>query len=84
MKIMNKEVIIEIRPYLLKELAEIYGVHRQTMAMWLARIKDRLGEKVGYYYSITQVREIFRLLSLPSTVKVNDHFEDIWDAGRKS
>ena len=71
---------IEIRCYTIKELAGIYGVHRQTMAKWLERIAKEIGEKGGYYYSIRQVRVIFQKLSLPSTVTIKDSFEDLWDA----
>jgi hypothetical protein len=71
---MSIEQLIEIRPYTLKGLAAIYGVHPDTMRVWLNRLSPLIGDKTGYYYNITQVKIIFRQLSLPSYVKVNEYY----------
>ncbi len=64
--------VIAIKPYTLKELAVIYGLHRETMRSWLQPFKDEIGERKGYYYQIPQVRIIFQKLMLPSYVTVKD------------
>ncbi len=70
--------IIDIKPYTLKELAAIYGLHRETMRNWLRPFKDEIGKRNGYYFQIHQVRIIFQKLMLPSYVQVKDeasHFD---------
>jgi hypothetical protein len=61
---------IKIRPYKLQELADIYNVNRNTFRRWLKRFENELGEREGYFYSIPQVRIIFKKLCLPSYVEV--------------
>jgi len=54
-----------LRPHNLKELAALYSISRKTFKRWLAPFKKEIGERVGYYYAIPQVRKIFTLLGLP-------------------
>lgn len=66
------EHVVYIKPYLTKDLANIYGVSKKTMIRWLKRIQHELGERQGNYYSIPQVRVIFKTLDLPSYVILKD------------
>lgn len=74
-----KERIIEIRPYTLKELAALYGVHRETFRNWLEPFKEELGERQGYYYSIKQIKLIFKKIQLPTYVKLKEYTEEDFD-----
>jgi transposase len=59
----NREVVI--KPYNCKELASLYNVDRRTFARWIKKFEVELGEKQGYFFSISQVKIIFGKLSLP-------------------
>jgi transposase len=56
---------VEIRPYSCKEMASMYKVDRRTFKRWIDRFQSELGEKQGYFFSISQVKLIFGKLSLP-------------------
>jgi transcription initiation factor TFIIIB Brf1 subunit/transcription initiation factor TFIIB len=60
---------IEIRPYNLKELANIYQVSEKTFKRWLNLFSDDLGKRCGNYFSIPQVKIIFEKLGLPGFVE---------------
>ncbi len=66
MDIINDE--LRIKPYSLKELAAIYEVTPHTMRAWLLPHKEAIGERVGRYYTISQVRIIFEKLGLPGKI----------------
>ena len=59
---------IRVMPYTTKQLSVIYNVDRRTFYKWLNDIKNDLGKRNGYYWSILQVRMIFRKLSLPDNI----------------
>ena len=56
---------IRVRPYLLKELAGIYGVDPRTLKNWLIPFKTDLGFKTGKYYTARQVAAIFEKIGFP-------------------
>ena len=56
---------IEIRPYSLTELAQIYGVTNRTMKNWIIRHDEAVGEKIGRLYTALQIKVIFEKLGLP-------------------
>ena len=56
---------IEIRPYSLTELAQIYGVTNRTMKNWIIRHAEAVGEKIGRLYTTLQIKIIFEKLGLP-------------------
>ena len=68
----DKKHFITIRPYTIRELASLYGVSRITFRRWLNRFKHELGERVGRYYSIPQVKIIFRHLDFPSIIEAKE------------
>ncbi len=55
---------VEIRPYKLKELAALYKADPKTFLKWLKPFQSLLGKRLGHYYSINQVKLIFRKFSL--------------------
>jgi hypothetical protein len=61
----DADISFIIRPMTKKGLADLYGVHRKTMARWLKPFEDKLGRQNGYLYTIAQVRKIFELLGMP-------------------
>jgi hypothetical protein len=54
-----------LKPYNLKELAAMYGVSARTLNKWLKPFGDQVGKRIGYFYTIPQVRLIFMKLGLP-------------------
>lgn len=65
---MTTEKMILLKPYSLKELADIYEVDWRTFKKWLKPFDTEIGKKVGRYYNIPQVRIIFRKLDLPCAI----------------
>lgn len=59
---------IEVKPYSLTELANIYGITNRTMKSWIVRHNEAIGEKVGRLYTAKQVIIIFDRLGLPGKV----------------
>jgi len=45
----------------------MYRVSKNTFKKWLLPFQDDLGVRVGYYYSINQVKKIFEKLGLPES-----------------
>jgi hypothetical protein len=60
---------IDIKPYSITELANIYGVQNRTMKNWLAPHSSTIGEKIGRLYTTLQVTIIFEKLGLPGVVE---------------
>jgi len=54
-----------VKAYSLKELAVMYKVHHKIIANWLKPFEDKIGRKVGHYYTVLQVEIIFSLLGPP-------------------
>lgn len=66
---------VQVKAYLLKELAVIYQVDRRTLAKWMKPFAEEIGKRIGYYYQVQQVRIIFQKLPLPHNVIVCDEYE---------
>ena len=64
----EEKKVIRVMPYTTKQLSVIYNVDRRTFYKWLNDIKNDLGKRNGYYWSIPQVRMIFQKLSLPANL----------------
>jgi DNA-binding transcriptional MerR regulator len=54
-----------IKPYTVKELADLYCVSPKTLRTWLLPHKDNIGERVSKYYTKLQVQAIFERLGKP-------------------
>jgi hypothetical protein len=59
---------IEIRPYTKKELAAIYQISPRSLSTWLKPFEVQIGQKMGKYYNVNQVRLIIDKLGLPGVI----------------
>ena len=57
--------VVEIKPYSLTELSNLYDVSNRTMKNWIAPHNVTVGEKIGRLYTTLQVKIIFEKLGLP-------------------
>lgn len=57
---------MELKAYLTKELAELYGVSAKTFNNWIKPIRSKLGTKQSKYYTPKQVALIFDFLNPPN------------------
>ncbi|MBA3681755.1 MAG: hypothetical protein H0W73_11430 [Bacteroidetes bacterium] len=60
--------------YNLKQLAAIYKVSKYLMRKAMKPFKSQIGEPDGYDYVPKQVRLVFRLIPLPSNVRIVSRF----------
>jgi hypothetical protein len=60
---------IEIKPYTPSEIAALYGVSWRVMNGWLKYHKDAIGDRIGLYYNVNQVKIILEKLGFPSRAK---------------
>ncbi|HVI45243.1 MAG TPA: hypothetical protein VM802_10245 [Chitinophaga sp.] len=58
-----------LQPYTVKDLADLYGVHRNTFARWLYPFENEIGIRKGYYFNIKQVKIIVDKLGTPGTIE---------------
>jgi transposase len=56
---------IQLKPYTVLELAKLYGVSDRTMKKWIKPFEKEIGKKIGYFYTIAQVKIIFEKLGMP-------------------
>jgi len=56
---------IQLKPYTVLDLAKIYGVSDRTMKKWIKPFECQIGQKIGYFYTVAQVKTIFEKLGLP-------------------
>lgn len=68
--IKKEKMVIHVKPYGNKELANIYGISTRTLRNWIAPLKAEVGERRGHYYNVRQVEKIFDELGLPSILEV--------------
>lgn len=66
---------IEVKPYTIGELAELYDISTRTLRRWLKPFQKEIGPRIGHYYRIQQVKVIFSRLDLPAKVASNDSFD---------
>lgn len=65
---MTIETTTALKPYSIKELADIYGVCDKTFKKWLKPFEVAIGPKQGRYFNVAQVRVIFEKLGVPGVV----------------
>ncbi len=66
MKITYKK--IELKPYSITELAQIYQVSIYIIRNWLKPHNKEIGKKIGRMYTVHQVKIIFEKLEIPGTL----------------
>lgn len=59
-----------IKPYQMKQLAEIYKVHRKTLSRWIYGIVPNIDKKKRKYFTIEEVVTIVNAIGLPHTIQV--------------
>lgn len=64
---------IALKPYTTNELARLYGVSVYTFYKWIEPIKNELGKKKGWYWTIPQVRLIFKILDVPTVITLPEN-----------
>jgi hypothetical protein len=69
---MKTEKGIRVKPYMPSELSLIYTVSHPTLNKWLESIKDRIGRRIGQYYSVKQVEIIFEHFGVPFDLELPD------------
>lgn len=62
---------IKLKPCTVLELARMYGVSDKTMRKWIKPFDAEVGKKIGYFYTIAQVRIIFEKLGMPGEMDDN-------------
>lgn len=60
-----------IRAYTLKEIASLYCVSKLTFKKWLKPFEKEIGERIGHFYSVKQVKIILDKLGTPDGI--NDY-----------
>lgn len=58
-------VSFSLKPYSVKQLSGLYGVSTKTFRRWMAPYQEEVGEKLGHYYTISQVTCIVHRLGIP-------------------
>lgn len=69
---MNAIKGIEVRPYMVNELSTLYSISEPTMRNWIQSINDKIGERVGRYYNVRQVKEMFDNFGVPFVIEFSD------------
>lgn len=62
---------IRLKPYTVLELAKLYSVSDRTMKKWIKPFEEEVEKKIGYFYTIAQVKIIFEKLGMPGDF-IND------------
>ena len=61
---------IEVKPYMIGELAKHFQVSEKTFRCWLKDITERVGQRKGRYYTIKQVEMIFQEFGIPKIIEI--------------
>ncbi len=59
-----------VKPYQLKDLGEIYGVHPRTIRRWIDRLLPGIGNKKVKYFTIEEVTKIVTAIGLPQIIEL--------------
>jgi uncharacterized protein YjcR len=62
----SESQVVLLKVYTVKEMALMYGVSSPTFKKWLKPHDEKIGKKVGWYYSVLQVKAIFESLGFPN------------------
>lgn len=63
---------VEVKPYMVNELSALYSISEPTMRKWIQSVSDKIGEKVGRYYNVRQVKEMFDAFGVPFVIEFAD------------
>jgi len=62
----NGDISFTLTPLTTSQLSGLYGVTRKTLNKWLAPFSSVIGEKIGRFYNVAQVKIIFNRLGVPN------------------
>jgi len=68
----TEQAYILVKPYMIRELCALYGVTDKVFRKWLKPFKDQIGERLGRYYTVSQVETIFNKLGVPYMIGEDD------------
>ena len=60
---------LPLKPYSLMELSRIYGVDFRTFKKWIVPFQDKIGLRIGRFYTVLQVKIIFDSLGTPGIIE---------------
>ncbi len=63
---------IQVKPYTLSELCDLYGVTNKVLKKWLRPFNSEIGERMGRYYTVLQVETIFKKIGIPYRIAEDD------------
>ncbi len=66
-----------LRPYMKKELAELYNMTPKSFNTFIKDFEDEIGTKRGRYYTIHQVEILIKCVGMPRTVEVEKKSREI-------
>jgi hypothetical protein len=61
----NTRKTVEVKVYSIGEMAAMYKISVRTMNRWLKPHTDKIGKRVGRFFSVKQVAIIFEQLGMP-------------------
>lgn len=64
----KKRRSVVIQSYTLKDLCNIYNMSRYRLLPEIRKHVKEIGERIGNFYQVPQVRKIFQLIPLPSDI----------------
>ena len=56
------------RAYSLKQIASLYCISKKTFKIWLKPFEKEIGNRVGHFYSVKQIKIIFEKLGTPDGI----------------
>ncbi len=63
----------KLRPFKPIELSHLYEIDKRTLNRWLKPFAKLIGKPNGQFYSILQVKKIFRFLGSPEGYDDSDY-----------
>lgn len=57
---------LEIKAYSISQLAWMYEVSKKTLKKWMEPHQEKIGQRIGHFYTAIQVQVIFDALGTPS------------------
>ena len=66
----NTNNVIYVKPYSALQLSVLYGISRKTFIKWIRPFQGEIGERMGNYFNVRQVKIIFEKLDVPHLMHV--------------
>ena len=66
----SKKVYVPVKAYSIAELAVLYDVCPRTLNKWMKPFKAEIGDRMGRFFTVHQVKVIFDKLDVPHLMDV--------------